>query len=86
MRPHAFYGKVLAQWTSASRHNILLDGGLNAILAYFGFEAPLPLQVGSTSVVTAAGAITLAGTRGYLAPELLRGNMGPKVMCTVMAW
>lgn len=38
----------------------------------------MPTNVGSTSVVTAAGAIGLAGTRGYTAPEYADGKRGTK--------
>ena len=39
---------------------------------------PLPTNVGSTGVVTAIGAIGLAGTRGYTAPEYADRKRGPK--------
>ena len=58
------------------RQNILLDGGLNPVLADFGFVMPLPSTVGSTTVVTAAGASVLAFSRGYQAPEVLDGKHG----------
>lgn len=64
--------------TAFNRHNILLDGHLHPRLADFGFVTPLPLQVGSTCMVTAAGSIALAGTRGYLAPEFADGKHGVK--------
>ena len=35
-------------------------------------------SVGSTNIVTAAGNIALAGTRGYTAPEYADGKRGPK--------
>lgn len=38
----------------------------------------LPLQHGSSCLVTAAGAFALAGTRGYLAPEFSSEKLGPK--------
>ena len=45
--------------------NILLDAALTAKVADFGFVTPaLPQQVGETCMVTAAGAMALAGTRG----------------------
>ena len=47
-------------------------------MADFGFVSPLPIQSGSTSIVTAVGAIALAGTRGYLAPEFTEGKHGIK--------
>ena len=37
---------------------------------------PLPSTVGSTTLVTAAGALTLAWSRGYLAPEVADGKHG----------
>ena len=49
---------------------------LNAVIADFGFVTPLPTTVGSTSLVTAAGALTLAWSRGYLAPEITDGKHG----------
>ena len=58
------------------RQNILLDSMLNAVIADFGFVTPLPTTVGSTSLVTAAGALTLAWSRGYLAPEITDGKHG----------
>ena len=36
----------------------------------------MPVNVGSTAIVTAAGAMTLAGSRGYLAPEFTEGRHG----------
>jgi serine/threonine protein kinase len=58
--------------------NILLDGTLIAKVADFGFVTPLPQQVGETRMVTAAGAMALAGTRGYLAPEFADGRHSTK--------
>ena len=54
----------------------MLDSMLNAVIADFGFVTPLPTTVGSTSLVTAAGALTLAWSRGYLAPEITDGKHG----------
>ena len=38
----------------------------------------MPTNVGSTAVVTVAGAIGLADTRGYTAPEYTDGKRGTK--------
>ena len=38
----------------------------------------MPLNVGCTAIVTAAGAMTLAGSRGYMAPEFTDGKHGIK--------
>ena len=51
-----------------------LDVGFVAKVADFGFVTPLPAHVGSTSLITVAGAVGLAGTRGYLAPEFTDGK------------
>lgn len=59
-------------------HNILLDEGCRGYLADFGFATALPVQHGTTCVVTAVGAVSLAGTRGYLAPEFSDGKHGVK--------
>ena len=53
-----------------------MDGTLNAVIADFGFVTPLPMTIGSTTLVTAAGAMTLAQNRGYLAPEITDGKHG----------
>ena len=55
------------------RQNVLIDESFTAKVADFGFVIPLPTNVGSTAVVTAIGAIGLAGTRGYTAPEYADG-------------
>ena len=60
------------------RHNILLDGHFNPKVADFGFVTLLPRNVGSTSVITVAGSVSLAGTRGYLPPEYVDGKRGAK--------
>ena len=59
-------------------HNVLIDDNFTAKVADFGFITPLPQNVGSIAVVTAAGAISLAGTRGYTAPEYADGKRGTK--------
>ena len=59
-----------------SRHNILLDATLTPKVADFGFVTPMPVNVGNTTIVTAAGAMTLAGSRGYMAPEFTEGRHG----------
>ena len=61
-----------------SSHNILLDATLTLRIADFGFVIPMPLNVGCTAIVTAAGAMMLAGSRGYLAPEFNDGKHGIK--------
>ena len=61
-----------------SRQNILLDAALTPKVADFGFVTPMPVNVGGTAIVTAAGAMTLAGSRGYLAPEFTEGRHGIK--------
>ena len=62
-----------------SSHNILLDDAFTPKVADFGFLTPLPQQVGATSLMTVAGAIGLAGTRGYVAPEYNDGKRGTKI-------
>jgi tRNA A-37 threonylcarbamoyl transferase component Bud32 len=64
--------------------NILLDSCLKPVVADFGVFLALPLNVGATCVVTSTAAITLAGTRGYLAPEFISGKVGPK--CDVYSY
>ena len=54
------------------RHNILLDDTFGAKVADFGFMTPV------TCVMTAAGTVQLAGTRGYLPPEYVDGKRGSK--------
>ena len=49
---------------------------MRAVVADFGFVLALPEAVGSTTVVTAAGALSLAWTRGYIAPEVTDGKHG----------
>ena len=56
--------------------NVLLDAELRAVVADFGFVSALPETVGSTTVVTAAGALSLAWSRGYIAPEVTDGKHG----------
>lgn len=63
---------------SYCRHHILLDECCRVYLADFGFATAMPIQHGSTCVVTAVGAVSLAGTRGYLAPEFADGKHGVK--------
>jgi serine/threonine protein kinase len=46
-------------------------------VADFGL-VPVPTRVGHTSLMTVAGAIGLAGTRGYVAPEYNDGKRGPR--------
>ena len=53
---------------------MLLDEGMRAVVADFGFVSALPETVGSTTVVTAAGALCLAWSRGYIAPEVTDGK------------
>ena len=60
------------------RHNILLDSSLTPYLGDFGFLMALPVEHRSSCLVTAAGSVALAGTRGYLAPEFITGKIGPK--------
>ena len=56
--------------------NVLLDAELRAVVADFRFVSALPETVGSTTVVTAAGALSLAWSRGYIAPEVTDGKHG----------
>ena len=58
--------------------NILLDESLHPHVADFGFLMAVPLKHGSSCLVSSAGALALAGTRGYLAPEFSSGNLGTK--------
>ena len=48
-----------------------------AKVADFGFVTPTSTNVGCTTVVTAAGAIGLAGSRGYTPPEFNDGKRSP---------
>ena len=59
-------------------HNILLDKSLNPKVCDFGFTTPLPIDIGSTQLMTVRGTISLAGTRGYLAPKFNDGKRGVK--------
>ena len=56
----------------------MVDENFSAKVADFGFVTPLLENVGSTSVMTVAGAVGLAGTKGYLAPEYSDGKRGAK--------
>ena len=47
---------------------------MTAKVADFGFVTATPAKIG---LVTAAGAVALAGTRGYTAPEFNDGKRGP---------
>ena len=71
---------------SVLRQNVLIDESFMAKVADFGFVTPLPTNVGSTAIVTARGAIGLAGTRGYTAPEYADGKRGPNRMYICMGW
>ena len=53
-----------------------LSSNLNAVIADFGFVTALPESVGSSTVVTSASALSLAWSRGYLAPEVSDGKHG----------
>ena len=46
------------------------------VVADFGFVTALPETIGSTTVVTAAGALSLTWSRGYLAPQVSDGKHG----------
>ena len=46
-------------------------------MADFGFVLALPETVGSTTIVTAAGVLSLAWSRGYIAPEVTDGKHSP---------
>ena len=61
---------------SSHSPNILLDADRKGVVADFGFVTALPVTIGSTCVVTAAGALSLAWSRGYLAPEVADGKHG----------
>ena len=71
----SFQGFFFCLWYS---QNVLLDANLVAKLSDFGFAMQLPQQVGSTQLITAVVGGTLAGTRGYLAPEYIEGKHGIK--------
>ena len=53
-----------------------LHSSVPPFIADFGFMNPLPGTIGSTTVVTAAGALSLALCRGYLASEISDGKHG----------
>ena len=55
---------------------MLLVEGMRAEVADFEFVSALPETVGSTTVVTAAGALCLTWSRGYIAPEVTDGKHG----------
>ena len=57
-----------------SRHNILLDATLTPKVADFGFVTPMLVNVGGTAILTAAEAMTPAGSRGYIVPEFTEGS------------
>ena len=61
-----------------SRHDILLDATLTPKVADFGFVTPMSVNVGGKAIVTAAEAMTLAGSRGYIASEFTEGRHGIK--------
>ena len=63
---------------------MLLDVDYTAKVADFELEVPLPYQVGTTSVVSVAGAIRLASNRGYIAPEFNDSERGTK--CDVYSY
>ena len=56
----------------------MLDESLHPRVADFGFATPLPSNIGSTKLLTVCGAVSLAGTRGYVAPEFNDGRRGVK--------
>ena len=65
-------------------YKILLDAVLTPKVADFGFVTPMAVNVGSTVIVTAAGAMTLASSRGTWHLSLPRGDMASQVKRTVM--
>ena len=62
----------------SNRQNILLDSSLRPYVADFGFLIALPIQHGSSCVMSSVAARALAGTRGYLAPEFSAAKLSPK--------
>ena len=60
--PSPWWEKILSTSSTVpysipfQRHNILLDGALNPVVADFGFVTTMLSSVGSMTVVTAAGA------------------------------
>ena len=69
---------VLMGFYFSCRQNILLDNALKPYVADFGFLIAVPMQHGSTCVVSSARATALAGTRGYLALGFALAKLTPK--------
>ena len=59
------------------RLNILLDEQYTPKLSDFGFQCPLPKEVGSTSVLLTPDLLRVQNCRGYLASEFCCGEIGP---------
>lgn len=60
------------------RHNVLIDDNFTAKVADFGFVTPLPQNVGSTAVVTAAGALLVLEDTLHQSMQMEKEE--PKVM------
>lgn len=56
--------------------NILLDENLNGCLGDFGFAKQVPQVVDGRSYFSD---VVQCGTQGYMAPEILEGEMSTKV-------
>ena len=65
---------------------LLLDEDLKPQVANFGFPIAIPIQHGSSCIVSSAGATALAGTRGYLGPEFATAKLTPKSDMYIQLW
>lgn len=71
--PH-FIHRVTRRDCTVFANHILLDGESNPYVADFGFLVELLMKYGSNGVVSVAGAMALAGTWDYLAPDFSTGS------------